>query len=59
MTSNLRLVKGCKDLHSDEILKFRSIIDCFVSLARLYGCNEFYTPIIEYAEVFEKSLGQA
>lgn len=59
MTNNLRLVKGCKDLYSDEILKFRAIIDCFVSLAKLYGCNEFYTPIIEHAEVFEKSLGQS
>ncbi len=57
--NNLRPVKGCRDLLDQDILSFRYIVDVFTRLAKLYGCSEIYTPILEHTEIFTKSLGQS
>lgn len=57
--NKLKPIKGCKDLLDDEILKFRFIIKKFEDIARLYGCQEIATPILEYTEIFTKSLGES
>ena len=55
--NDLRAVKGCKDLFDHDVLNFRSIIAKFEYVAKLYGCSEFYTPILEQMNVFVKNLG--
>jgi histidyl-tRNA synthetase len=55
--NKLKPIKGCRDLLDNDILKFRFIVEKFQDIAKLYGCQEIATPILEYTEVFTKSLG--
>jgi histidyl-tRNA synthetase len=56
--TNLRPVKGCKDLFGQDILQFRYIIEKFKAISQLYSCQEIYTPIMEHTEIFARSLGE-
>ena len=56
--TNLRPVKGCKDLFNQDILQFRHVIEKFKQIAELYSCQEIYTPIMEHTEIFARSLGE-
>ena len=56
--SNLRPVKGCKDLFAEDILKFNHIVEIVRKKAFLYACSEISTPILEHTEIFARSLGE-
>ncbi|MCQ2792316.1 MAG: histidine--tRNA ligase [Bacilli bacterium] len=51
---NFQLVKGTHDIINKEARYYQQIESLFISLAELYGYNEFRTPIIEYTELFKR-----
>jgi len=55
--TNLRSVKGCKDVLLDDALRLSQIVDTAKRQAMLRGCTEIFTPIMEHTEVFSRSLG--
>jgi len=55
--TNLRSIKGCKDVLFDDALKLSHIVDAAKKQAILRGCTEIFTPIMEHTEVFSRSLG--
>lgn len=52
-------VRGTHDLLAEESARFRKITDLSLSEAKLFGFEEVATPIIEFASVFERTLGDA
>ena len=50
-------VKGTKDILRDEFLRFEYVTNQARNVARLYGFSEISTPIFEYTEVFQRTLG--
>lgn len=59
MLDKLQPVKGTKDLITSEYTKHEHIINTAYELGRLYGFQSFSTPIIEYTEVFNRTLGDS
>jgi histidyl-tRNA synthetase len=55
--SNLRPVKGTRDLLPEEMKRFGFLHQKFRSVSELYGFGEISTPILESIEVFTHSLG--
>ncbi|PPR76556.1 MAG: Histidine--tRNA ligase [Alphaproteobacteria bacterium MarineAlpha2_Bin1] len=56
---SLKLVRGTKDIFENENMHFRKILNLFREVSERYGYKEISTPIIEYSEVFEKTLGES
>ena len=56
---SLKLVRGTRDIYEKENDHFRKIINLFKNVSERYGYKEISTPIIEYSEVFEKTLGES
>ncbi|MBQ4875020.1 MAG: histidine--tRNA ligase [Rickettsiaceae bacterium H1] len=54
----LKQVRGTKDLIADEYRKIKYIYDTAYKIADNYGFTPIETPIIEYSEVFTKTLGE-
>ena len=55
--ASIRPVRGTHDLYGETIRRHRHVIDTGRDTARLYGYEEIQTPIFEFTEVFERSLG--
>lgn len=53
----MRNVRGTQDLFREEIKNHDRIIDIASSLSKNYGYEKVATPIFEYAEIFDRSLG--
>ncbi len=53
----IKTVKGTRDLLGNEIILHNHIIEKFVSLCNLFNFSQISTPILEYSEIFTKSLG--
>ncbi|KAG0239762.1 hypothetical protein BGW41_007477 [Actinomortierella wolfii] len=51
-------VRGMKDRFGEENLRFQWITGKGAKLAGLYGFEQITTPILEYAQVFERTLGE-
>ncbi|KJV57096.1 histidine--tRNA ligase [Orientia chuto str. Dubai] len=58
MLVKLQPVKGSKDLLPEEFHKHDYIISISRKLSKLYGFQPIATPIIEYTEVFSRTLGK-
>ena len=54
----MRAVRGAKDLVPSEYFLFEKVINSAAKIAKRYGFQNFYTPIMEYSEVFNKTLGE-
>lgn len=54
----LQPVRGTKDLISSEAALFRYIIDTALKTARRYAFEEIQTPIFEFTQVFQRTLGE-
>ena len=54
----MRSVRGTKDLFREEVESQQKIIDIALSLSENYGYEKVQTPIFEYAEIFDRSLGK-
>lgn len=51
-------VRGTHDLFGEELQKFQQIETIIYEIANLYGFQEIRTPILEFAEIFEKNIGE-
>ncbi|KAI1320803.1 hypothetical protein EDD11_009760 [Mortierella claussenii] len=51
-------VRGMKDRFGEENRRFQWITEKGARLASLYGFEQITTPILEYSQVFERTLGE-
>lgn len=56
--AKLQPVRGTHDLLPDEARKHQHVIATFRDLAERYGYGQIDTPIFEFTEVFDRSLGE-
>ena len=56
---NIIAVKGTHDVTGLESTAYYEIELAFRELARLYGYNEFKTPVLEYSNLFTRSVGES
>jgi histidyl-tRNA synthetase len=50
-------IQGTIDYFGDKILKFNHIINTFKNIVSIYNYEEFLSPVIEYADLFKRSIG--
>jgi histidyl-tRNA synthetase len=56
--SQLRPARGTHDLHGEELRRHRHVAETGREIARRYGYGGIATPIFEYTEVFQRTLGE-
>jgi histidyl-tRNA synthetase len=56
--SQLRPARGTHDLLGEEIRRHRHVAETGREIARRYGYGEIATPIFEFTEVFQRTLGE-
>ncbi|MFA5283866.1 MAG: histidine--tRNA ligase [Bacilli bacterium] len=52
-------VKGTHDVVEEEALAYQEIEKIMRSVAEVYGFNEYRTPVLEYSELFSRSVGES
>ncbi|MBN1279536.1 MAG: histidine--tRNA ligase [Chlorobiaceae bacterium] len=57
--SHYQVVKGARDIFPDEMVQWKHVEDVMHWLARIYGFSEIRTPVFEYTELFQRSIGSA
>ncbi len=57
MTS-LKPVRGTHDLLGEDAWRHRHVVEAFRDFAGRYGFSELATPIFEFTEVFQRTLGE-
>jgi histidyl-tRNA synthetase len=57
MSSVFRTVRGMKDLCDLDVIKYNYLIERSIEVARQHGYKIIETPILEYTEVFQRSIG--
>jgi histidyl-tRNA synthetase len=55
--ANLSLPPGISDIFPDEMIEWRHIEKTAEKVFSLYGYSELRTPILEYTEIFQRSIG--
>ena len=55
--AHLKPVRGTHDLLPEDMRQHRAVIDMARKMVRLYGFEEIATPIFEFTEVFQRTLG--
>jgi histidyl-tRNA synthetase len=53
----LQPVRGTHDLMPDEMRRHRRVVEVARDVAERYGYHEIETPIFEFSEVFQRTLG--
>jgi histidyl-tRNA synthetase len=56
--SQLRPARGTHDLLGEEIRRHRHVAETGREIARRYGYGEIATPVFEFTEVFQRTLGE-
>lgn len=51
-------VRGTKDLFGEDIKKFNYVVDNLKNVVARYNFEEIETPIFEFSEVYERSVGE-
>lgn len=57
--ASLQPIRGTHDLLPDEMRAHRHVVGTARRIAELYGYEEIATPIFEFSQVFERTLGEA
>ena len=57
--AKLQPVRGTRDILGDDARRFRRVTNAFRATAGRYGFQEISTPIFEFSEVFQRTLGEA
>ena len=52
-------VRGFHDLFGEELKRFRYVSNLIREKLRLYNFEEIILPVVEYLEVFQRSIGEA
>ena len=55
--ATLQPVRGTHDLLPEEMRRHRAVIERARAVAELYGYLEMATPVFEFTEVFQRTLG--
>ncbi|GAB6078584.1 histidine--tRNA ligase [Hydrogenobaculum acidophilum] len=55
---NIKAIRGFDDIFFDEAKKFRYITDIFRQLFKSYNFEEIILPVVEYKELFDRSVGE-
>jgi len=55
--SGLQPVRGTHDLFPEDVRRHRKVIETARAVAERYGYGEIATPIFEFTEVFQRTLG--
>lgn len=55
---NIKAIRGFDDIFFEEVKKFRYITDTFRKLFEVYNFEEIILPIVEYKELFDRSVGE-
>ncbi len=55
---NIKAIRGFDDIFFEESRKFRYITDTFRKLFNTYNFEEIILPIVEYKELFDRSVGE-
>ncbi|MBI3113168.1 MAG: ATP phosphoribosyltransferase regulatory subunit, partial [Rhodospirillales bacterium] len=56
--SELKPVRGTHDILPEAMRRHRRVTDTACEIAARYGYQEISTPIIEFTEVFQRTLGE-
>jgi histidyl-tRNA synthetase len=56
--AQLQPVRGTHDILPDDFARFRHVVDVARQAALLFGYREMATPILEFTEVFARSMGE-
>ena len=56
--AKLQPVRGTHDLLPEDARQHQRVIDVFRALAERYGYGPISTPIFEFTEVFDRTLGE-
>ena len=59
MAEGFQAPRGFHDILGSELLKFRKVTTTVRAILRRYNYEEIITPVVEYAKVFERSIGEA
>ncbi|WP_457601455.1 histidine--tRNA ligase [Hydrogenivirga sp.] len=59
MAESFQAPRGFHDILGEELRKFRRVTSVVRDLLRRYNYEEIITPVVEYAKVFERSIGEA
>jgi histidyl-tRNA synthetase len=55
--SQLQPIKGTHDLMFEDIRRHRHVEETAFEVASRYGCGEIATPVLEFTDVFKRTLG--
>lgn len=55
--SHYQAVKGARDVFPDEMVQWKHIEEVVSRFAAIYGFSEIRTPVFEYTELFQRSIG--
>lgn len=58
MAGNIQAIKGTKDTLPSESYKSQYIEQVALDTAKTYGFHEMRTPVFEYTELFDRSVGE-
>ena len=58
MAGNIQAIKGTKDTLPSESYKSQYIEQTALDIAKTYGFHEMRTPVFEYTELFDRSVGE-
>lgn len=58
MTNKVQNIRGTKDLFGEEQLRFDHIVSVAQKIAKLYSFEHLTTPILEFTQIFDRSLGE-
>lgn len=58
MAVNIKAIKGTKDILPSESYKSQYIENAALETAKTYGFHEMRTPVFEYTELFDRSVGE-
>ncbi len=59
MARDFQAPRGFHDILGSDLRKFRRITSTIRELLKRYNYEEIITPVVEFAEVFERSIGEA
>lgn len=54
----LQPVRGTKDLLGNDAIQYRKVVDTAYAVALRYNFQEIHTPIFEFSQVFQRTLGE-
>jgi len=58
MSDEIRSVRGFHDIFGKDLEKFRKISNTVRKILRLHNFEEIILPVVEYAELFQRSIGE-